>query len=637
MGPQKRRVREQHVRRFIAAHGRPIHYYLAFAFAALMVLLAVPPAANAASQAWQMTLTGRGYGHGIGMSQYGAYGYALHGFSYRAILLHYYTGISFGAITDRDVRVLLTDAQGSVSVTCPAAYQALVGSQTIPLAAGSTSKVSWTGSAFRLTSGSETWTSSQAIVFQPTSRPLVLVNRSGILNAANAPYRGSLRVAHQTSGLYAINSLPVESYLRGVVSLEMSSSWPLEALKAQAVAARTYAVRSIGGGLFDLYCDTRSQSYGGASRETATTNAAVSGTAGVIATYAGQPIAAFYFSTSGGHTENIENIWETAPQPYLKGVDDPYDTLSPYHIWPDPIVKSASSVAATLGAGNLPPGQLQALYVTKRGVSSRVSQALAISDEGATRLPGSTIRTALGLRDTWFSVRAMSVSPGSRTSLATGQRLTLTGRTYPALPSGTAVTLFFYRNGRWSSAAVPSGSISNSTRRLTANGITNSCSFTSYRYTINPPATTKYYFAAGSSQSPQMTVTVDGTPAPSPSPTVAPSPGPTASPAPVAKLKYRTEATRRFTLRRGAQAVLRYRVVCPAAKASTRASVVIRIRRLDGRSVKTIVLSKRQLNVVQTTEFPCRLVRGTYRYYVYATFAGSGAQTKVGTNRITVR
>jgi stage II sporulation protein D len=568
-----------------------------------------------------MNVTGRGYGHGIGMSQYGAYGYALHGFTYQAILQHYYTGIGFGASADQNVRVLLTGSQTSVSVTCPAAYQAAVGPQTIPLTAGSTSTVTWVGSSFQLTSGTGVWTASQPVVFQPTSGLLVLVNRSGILNAADAPYRGDLTVAHQSSGLCAIDTLPVESYLRGVVPLEMSSSWPLEALKAQAVAARTYAIRSIGGGLFDLYSDTRSQAYGGASRERETTDAAVSGTAGVIATYGGQPIAAFYFSTSGGHTENIENVWNTAPLPYLKGVDDPYDTLSPYHVWPDnPIRTSATSVATALGSGNLPAGQLQALYVVKRGVSPRVVQALAISDSGATSLTGSTIRTALGLRDTWFDVRAMSISPGTDTTAAAGQKLTLAGTTYPALASGTAMTLFYYRDGSWSSIPVPAGSISNGTRTVTVGGVATSCSFTSYRFAVTPPASTTYYFAAGSSQSPQMTVALGGTP----------------TPPPAAGVKYRTEASRRFVVRRGGLAALRYRVVA-AAPAATRAKVTIRIRRSDGHSVKTIVLTKRRLNLWQTTKFRCHLGRGSYRYFVYASFAGAGTQTKVGSNRFVVR
>jgi stage II sporulation protein D len=602
-----------------------MRYSVAAAIGVLVALLASPCSASAASPAWQMNLTGSGYGHGIGMSQYGAYGYALHGFTYQAILQRYYTGISLGASADRDVRVLLASGQTSVSVTCPAAYQAIVGSATVPLAAGSISTVSWTGSAFQLASGTGVWTASQPVVFQPASGLLVLVNRSGILKAASAPYRGDLTVARLSSGLCAINTLPVESYLRGVVSLEMSSSWPLEALKAQAVAARTYAVRSPGSGPYDLYSDTRSQAYGGASRETAATDAAVSGTSGVIATYGGQPIAAFYFSTSGGHTENIENVWAVAPQPYLKGVEDPYDVLSPYHLWPDnPIRKSATSVTAALGAGSLPPGQLQALYVVKRGVSPRVVQALAISDAGATLLSGSTIRTALGLRGAWFNVRAMSISPGSATTVAVGQRLTLSGTTYPALPSGSVVTLFYYRDGGWSSLAVPAGSISTSARTLTAGGITNSCSFTTYHYAVTPPASTTYYFAAGSSQSPQVTVSVGDAPAPSPSPT------------PAAGVKYRTEATRRFVVRRGGLAVLRYRVVAAVA-AATRAKVVIRIRRPDGHNVKTIALSKRRLNLLQTTSFRCRLARGTYRYFVYASFAGAGTQTKVGSNRFVVR
>jgi stage II sporulation protein D len=603
-------------------HGRCRRIGLTAALAVLAAILAAPAAASAATESWQMNVTGRGYGHGIGMSQYGAYGYALHGSTYQAILQHYYTGISFGAAADQNVRVLLSGSQTSISVTCPAAYQAVVGTQTIVLAAGTTSTVTWVGSAFQLTSGTGTWTADQPIVFHPASGLLVLVNRNGVLSAANAPYRGDLTVVHQSSGLCAVNTLPVESYLRGVVPLEMSSSWPLEALKAQAVAARTYAIRSISsGGLFDLYSDTRSQAYGGAGREAAATDAAVTGTAGVIAIYGGQPIAAFYFSTSGGHTENIENVWASAPVPYLKGVDDPYDTLSPYHVWPDnPIRTSATSVAAALGASALPAGQLQALYVVKRGVSPRVVQALAISDTGATSLTGSAIRTALGLRDTWFDVRSMSISPGADTTAAAGQKLTLAGTTYPAIEPGAAMALFYYRDGSWSSVPVPAGSLSNGTRTVIVGGVATTCSSTSYRFVVTPPASTTYYFAAGSSRSPQVTIALGGTP----------------TPPPAAGVKYRTEASRRFVVRRGGLATLRYRVVA-AAPAATRAKVTIRIRRSDGHSVKTIVLIKRPLNLWQTTKFRCRLARGSYRYYVYASFAGAGVQTKVGSNRFTVR
>ena len=613
------------------------------------------PASAASSAAWQITLAGRGYGHGIGMSQYGAQGYALQGASYRKILQSYYQGIGFGTVTNRNVRVLLTSGQSSVSVTCSAAYSGVVGGQTVSLAGGSTASVTWTGAAFRLACAGQTWTAAQPIVFRPTSTPLMLVNKSGALNAAGAAYRGTLTVVHETAGLSAINTLPLESYLRGVVPLEMPSSWSLEALKAQAVAARTYAVRAIGGGLFDLYSDTRSQAYGGAGRETAATNAAVSGSAGVIATYSGQPIAAFYFSTSGGHTENIENVWSTAAQPYLKGVADPYDAISPYHTWPDnPLRKTAANVSAALGSGDRPAGQLQALYVVKRGVSRRVVHALALSDAGATRLSGDTVRTRLGLRSTWFDARSMSISPGDGGSITAGQSLTLSGTTYPALAASTTVSLFSYRDGRWSSVAVPADAVEKGVRKVSVAGTTYSCSFTTYRYTVTPTATTRYYFAASSGRSPEVTVAVgpgvspSAEPSPSPSaqptasPSVQPSPSPSASPTPPAEPSggpsFFTEATRRFRVARWGTAALRWRVVCENAPPGAKARVVIRIRRLsDGRSVKTILLDGRPLNVTSYTRFRCGLAPGVYGYYVHAQIAGAGRQTRVGENQFTVR
>ncbi len=167
-------------------------------------------------------------------------------------------------------------------------------------------------------------------------------------------YRGRLRVVHLTGGLEIVNTLPLESYLLGVVPRESPASWPIEALKAQAVAARSYAYRSTGGsGSFDVYCTTASQMYGGADGETAATNKAVTATKGIVPTYQGTPIVAYFFSTSGGHTENIENVWTSAaPVPYLKGVSDPYDTTSPYHAWPDDPIRRTPA-ADRRGAGLL--------------------------------------------------------------------------------------------------------------------------------------------------------------------------------------------------------------------------------------------------------------------------------------------
>ena len=120
----------------------------------------------------------------------------------------------------------------------------------------------------------------------------------------------------------------------GVVSRESPASWPIEALKAQAVAARTYAITTTkGGNGFDHYPDTRSQVYGGVAAETASTDRAVAETRGQVVTYDGEPVITYFFSTSGGRTENVENSLGGAPQPWLRSVEDPYDDVSPRHRW----------------------------------------------------------------------------------------------------------------------------------------------------------------------------------------------------------------------------------------------------------------------------------------------------------------
>src|SRR3954465_11846889 len=143
----------------------------------------------------------------------------------------------------------------------------------------------------------------------PADGALLLVGTSQP-GVANGRYRGALELRPGGRGVNAINAIGLESYVRGVVSAESPSAWPAETLKAQAVAARTYAVTSRAGSIsdgFDQFADTRSQMYKGVAAEIASTNAAVAATAGQVVTYAGQPVTTYFFSTSGGHTENIEN------------------------------------------------------------------------------------------------------------------------------------------------------------------------------------------------------------------------------------------------------------------------------------------------------------------------------------------
>ena len=131
----------------------------------------------------------------------------------------------------------------------------------------------------------------------------------------------------------------------------MPDTWPAEALKSQAIVARTYALtHMLGGGDFDVYPDTRSQVYGGIAAESDSAREAVNGTAGEVVLYKGELAQTFFFSSSGGRTANVQDVWNgSKPTPYLVSVPDPYDTLSPYHDWgPLKIECAAARQAARL-------------------------------------------------------------------------------------------------------------------------------------------------------------------------------------------------------------------------------------------------------------------------------------------------
>ncbi|MDQ5834432.1 MAG: SpoIID/LytB domain-containing protein, partial [Actinomycetota bacterium] len=292
---------------------------------ALILLVAAPTA----SAAVRHVIRGAGFGHGIGMSQYGAYGFALKGRGYEEIMAHYYKGTRLGSAPSRAVRVLLQPSDPYIRVRGAAS----IGGKS--LKTGTTYVA--TESAGRVqvkTSGGRRVGSfdNGARFAGPGALRLLGPALNGI---SSGTYRGAIEIRTEGSGVTAINVLDIDSYVRGVVAGEMPSSWPLEALKAQAVTARTYALATRKTtGLFDQYPDTRSQVYRGVTGESVRSDAAVRGTAGRVLTYNGEPAVTYYFSTSGGHTENVEfSFVGSLSKPWLVGVPDPYDTQSPYHRW----------------------------------------------------------------------------------------------------------------------------------------------------------------------------------------------------------------------------------------------------------------------------------------------------------------
>src|SRR3954469_21791135 len=244
---------------------------------ALLACLAVPATAPAATT---FVIKGRGFGHGIGMSQYGAQGYALHGWDYRRILAHYYTGTTIGSAPTKTIRVLLRS--GGTQVV---SHVSKAGTRKLNASRAYT--VRSRGAGIAISGGGRT------IRF---SRPVKLAGPHGYTLLGGRAYRGKMEMR---GGVTAINVLSLDNYVKGVVSGEMPPSWMPEALKVQAVAARTYALATDAGGpLFDQYADTRSQAYHGMSAETASTNTAVRDTSGEVVLYNGVLATTFYFSTS---------------------------------------------------------------------------------------------------------------------------------------------------------------------------------------------------------------------------------------------------------------------------------------------------------------------------------------------------
>ncbi len=200
-----------------------------------------------------------------------------------------------------------------------------------------------------------------------------------------------------------VHRIALETYVRGVVSAEVPASWPLAALEAQAVASRTYALTAhAGGSKFDVYADTRSQVFRGVAAETPQTDAAVAATAGQVVTYEGRPAITYFFASSGGRTEDVENAWPgSPPQPWLRGVADPYEQ-GPLHRWR--LTISFASAAARLHG--LIQGSFQGVEVIKRGFSPRIVSAYVLGSSGRTVVSGAKLAARLGLYDSWayFSV-----------------------------------------------------------------------------------------------------------------------------------------------------------------------------------------------------------------------------------------
>lgn len=236
---------------------------------------------------------------------------------------------------------------------------------------------------------------SQRLWIEPTA--------NGVVWIGDRWYRGRTKLVTTDGALTAVNYVNLEEYLYSVLGSEMFPDWPLEALKAQAVAARSYALykrSTSANAVYDLGDTTTWQVYKGVNSEALPTHQAVDATAGQVMIYGGQVILAVFHSSSGGHTENVEDIWKQ-PLPYLRGVAD-YDQGAPVFEWTKNF--SAAQLSSLIsGVGNVV--EMRAERTTPQG---RVVTMLVKGDRATRRISGNDLRNALNLKSTLFVVNPVS-------------------------------------------------------------------------------------------------------------------------------------------------------------------------------------------------------------------------------------
>jgi stage II sporulation protein D len=370
-------------------------------------------ALGGAAQSGQVTsttfaITGHGYGHGVGMGQWGAYGMAKAGSTYDKILGFYYPGTQLGQSPVKSVRVLLADTAAPVTVSSAMPFQLKDGA----------------GNVHQVTSGQVTVGPSLNVQLDPAAAPQTLpgpltlqAGRSPLV--FHRPYRGFIQLQVVGTHLQVVDVLGIDAYVRGVVTGEMPKEWPIAALEAQAVAARSYAVATLGAGKI-LYTDQRSQVYGGIEGESPSGVQAVTQTKGQVLLYKGQVATTYFSSSSGGRTTAITDLVPGANAlPYLVSERDPYDIASPWHNW-GPVVFTGAQVSKAFHVAGVTD-------LTPVPANAHAREIVVTNAGGLQKTLGSGfLRGPLGLRSTFVKIGLLSISRPSGT-VAPGTAVTLTG------------------------------------------------------------------------------------------------------------------------------------------------------------------------------------------------------------------
>lgn len=393
---------------------------------AMVIAATAAPAAHAddavTPSGGTITITGAGWGHGRGMSQYGAYGAAKKGLVYSEILSFYYPGTSLTDLTGSStVRVWISADNDNRLHFRPVAglqvYDTAGAKLTLPTGSKYTLwRIARSGTKSVLTYRNK---AGKYITYKTTLNPTkvwrVKNTATGTIKLAmpggsTRVYSGAVTLRFYEAGARIVNELPMETYLRSVVPSEMPSGWGtdankgIEALKAQSVAARTYAARlrstRPASAVYDL-CDTSAcQVYKDSSNRYSQTDTAIKATAGKVITYSGKLALTEYTSSNGGLTAASNLAYQTSQL-------DPYEAhLSSVSSWTSGWTKTVKTSVVESAYPTI--GTLKSIQVTARTggepFGGRVSSITLVGSTKTVSVTGSSFKSKLGLRETLFSV-----------------------------------------------------------------------------------------------------------------------------------------------------------------------------------------------------------------------------------------
>ncbi len=344
---------------------------------ALALAAATPARPSPTATIDRVVVSGRGVGHGMGLSQWGAAERARAGATYQQILAFYYPNAQLGAAPSQTMRVLIGEAP-TLLVGSRAAFTVRDAAGRVALMRPGLYRIR--GSAFG------------ALRVQ---LPLRIVPGRQPLRSGGTAYAGTFTVNAAAGALQLVDALPLEAYVRAVVSAECPGYWPQAALQAQAVASRSFAIANARPeAAFDLYSDDRSQNYRGLARNYGSATSAVGSTRQIVLRYGGAVIDALFSASNGGLTTNADGVWGGMSLPYLDVRPDPYDARSPVATW-GPVVIPLDTIRREFPSI---PAAVTEIALTRNSGDRVIDFRFVAPDGRATDVSGYAFQQRLHLR-----------------------------------------------------------------------------------------------------------------------------------------------------------------------------------------------------------------------------------------------